>query len=70
MPALPVIEFQGLFSLRCEEPFIVPMHRISMMPTSTSRYTGHGCSSLRMSIRSPEMPSLRLCLPIELRKHD
>lgn len=59
------VDYAGL---RDEEPFIVPMHRITMMTTSAFRHTGHRCSGQRVSIRSPEMPSRRLCLPIELRK--
>ena len=61
---LPRLHYAGL---RDEEPFVVPMHRITMMTTSAFRHMGQPCSGQRLSIRSPEMPSRRLCLPAELR---
>jgi len=60
MPALPVIEFLGLSSLLCEEPFIVPMHRISMMPISTFRDTGARAGECRFA-RPKCPPSDSVC---------
>lgn len=76
-PVAPVLALCGLVvfglprlhsaGLRGEEPFIVPMHRITMMTTSAFMAYGTPVFGRRVSIRSPKMPSRQLCLPIELR---